>query len=171
VLRDLDVLSEIQHVHALVTFTVTTTDDELARKLEPGAPVSSARFAAMQAVAARGIYTGVSMMPVLPFLEDTPENITAIVRRTADSGGSYIVPWFGLSMRDRQRAYLYAKLDVLFPGLRVKYEQRYGDRYDCPAPEAARLREVFQTACAKLGLADHVPQYAGQLKPEQLQLF
>lgn len=171
VLRDLEILSEIRRVHALITFTVTTTDDALARKLEPGAPPSSARFAAMRAVAARGIYTGVSMMPILPYLEDTPENITAIVEQAADSGASYIVPWFGLSMRDRQRAYLYAKLDALFPGLRAQYEQRYGERYDCPAPNAARLREVFQAACARFGLAEHVPQYAGQIRPEQLSLF
>jgi DNA repair photolyase len=171
VLRDLELLSAIRKVHALVSFTVTTADDDLSRKIEPGAPVSSARFAAMKAVADRSIYTGVSMMPILPFLEDTPENITAIVQRAADNGASYIVPWFGLSMRDRQRVHLYTQLDRLFPGLRVQYEQRYGERYDCAAPNAARLREVFKNVCQKYGLAERVPQYQPAAKPEQLSLF
>ena len=58
------------------------------------------------------------MMPVLPFLEDTPENVSAIVEQTAAHGGSYILPWFGTSMREGSREYFYAQLDRLFPGVR-----------------------------------------------------
>src|SRR5512145_793611 len=86
VLRDLDVLLEINQVQALVTFTLTTVEDELARKVEPGAPLPSARLRAMETLAQAGIGVGVNLMPVLPFLEDSLENITAIVRETAAHG-------------------------------------------------------------------------------------
>ena len=159
VVRDLDLLVEINRVQAAVCFTITTTDDELARQVEPGAPLPSARLAAMQALAQRGIPVGTSLMPVLPFLEDNPENITAIVEQTAAHGGSFLIPWFGMSMRDRQRDWFYRELDRRFPGVREKYERRYGERYDCPAPNAARLAQAFSQAAARLGLSDHIPYY------------
>ena len=109
VVRDLDLLVEIHHAQAAVCFTITTTDDELARQVEPGAPLPSARLAAMQALAARGIPVGASLMPVLPFLEDNEDNITAIVDQTAAHGGSFLIPWFGMSLRDRQREWYYAR--------------------------------------------------------------
>jgi DNA repair photolyase len=143
VVRDLDLLVEIQRAQAAVCFTITTTDDELARQVEPGAPLPSARLAAMRALAARGIPVGVSLMPVLPFLEDNEDNINAVVDQTAAHGGSFVIPWFGMSLRDRQREWYYAELDRRFPGLREKYVRRYGERYDCAAPNANRLAQAF----------------------------
>lgn len=171
VLRDIDLITAIREVHALVTFSICTTDDELSRKIEPGAPPVSARFAAMQALAARGIYTGVAMMPVLPFLEDNEENISAVIRRSADCGAAYILPWFGLSMRDRQRDHFYQQLDRLFPGLRHQYEAQYGLRYSCPSPHAKRLSACFLQLRAQYGIADRVPAYSEPKKPQQLSLL
>jgi DNA repair photolyase len=163
VLRDLELLTQISHqTYAAISLTVTTADDELGKRVEPGAPLVSARFRAMEELAANGILTGVMMMPILPFIEDTEENITAIVERTRASGGSYIIPWFGMSMRDRQRAYYYDKLDRLFPGLREKYERRYRDQYRCDVPNADRLARLFEDLCGRLGIATQIPQYAPQ---------
>ena len=106
VVRDADILADIGRVYAAVSFTVTAADDDLSRKLEPGAPPTSKRFAALAALAARGIYTGVTMMPILPFIEDNAENIAGIVAQAAAAGASYIMPAFGMTLRDRQRAYL-----------------------------------------------------------------
>ncbi len=103
--RDLPTLREMGRAGASVSFTITAADDGLAAKLEPGAPPPSRRFAAMRELAAAGVHTGTLMMPVLPFLTDTPANIAAIVQGTAAAGGSYVVPAFGMTMRDRQRAY------------------------------------------------------------------
>ena len=64
VLRDLDLLREINQIYASVSFTITAADDELAKKVEPGAPPSSARFAAMRTLADAGIHTGIIVMPV-----------------------------------------------------------------------------------------------------------
>ena len=170
VLRDLATLCEINRVFAAVSFTITTADDALGKKLEPGAPLVSNRFKAMQILAAHGIHTGVIMMPILPFIEDKQENITEIVRKADAHGASYIIPSFGMSLRDRQRTYYYEKLDKLFPGLRVEYEQRYGNQYHCAADGAGRLAKLFDELCARHGIASRVQRYL----PEtgiQLRLF
>jgi DNA repair photolyase len=173
VLRDLDRLAAVSRSYVCVTFSISTCDDDLARKLEPGAPPPSARLAAMRTLAALGIHTGVSMMPVLPFLTDSEDTIAGIVEAAADAGGGYIIPWFGMSLRDRQRTYYYHKLDQLFPGLRARYQAVFGDQYNCQARGANRLAERFHTLCKQYGLEEHVPAHprAWQPPPEQLPLF
>jgi DNA repair photolyase len=156
-------------VHASVCFTVTTADDELGAKVEPGAPLVSARFRAARILAERSIQVGITLMPVLPYLEDSEENIVAIVTRAHECGVSYIVPWFGMSMRDRQRAYYYEQLDRLFPGTRQKCERRYGNRYSCPCPNAARLAQVFHQTRERYGIATGVKPY--RPPAAQLSLF
>ena len=168
VTRDLDLLREINRVHASVFFTLTTTDDALARILEPGAPLPSARLAAMRAMAESGIRTGVAMMPILPYLEDSEENVTQIVERAHACGARYIMPWFGMSLRDRQRAYYYDKLDQHFPGLRERYERRYGNRYGCAVENRERLEALFHGLCERYGIA--VRTEPGELAPAATQL-
>jgi DNA repair photolyase len=171
ILRDTDLLLDLTRTHASVCFSISTADDELGRKLEPAAPLVSARYAAMKQLAQRGILVGVSMMPILPFLEDTPENITAIVEKAVECGARFIVPWFGMSMRDRQRAYYYVQLDRLFPGLRQKYERAFGSQYGCPARNAKQLADVFEELRARYHLGDRVPYYRPSGSQNQLSLF
>ena len=159
VLRDLDLLAEIARVHAAVCFTITTTDDRLGKQIEPGAPLPSARLTAMQALSEHGVPVGVTLMPVLPFITDDEDNIRGVVEQAARHGGTFIIPWFGMSMRDRQREWFYQELDRRFPGLRARYERCYGTRYECPTPNAARLRQVCAQACAEHRLSDHIPYY------------
>ena len=65
VLRDLDLLEAInRETMALISFTITTADDDLASKLEPGAPLPSARLRALKKLTAHGIRSGVMLMPV-----------------------------------------------------------------------------------------------------------
>jgi len=170
VLRDLDLLEQIASMYAAVTFTVTTADDDLGRKLEPGASPVSARLRAMATLAAHGIHTGVAMMPILPFIEDTEENVSHILEQTASAGGQYILPWFGMTMREGQRQYFYDRLDELFPGLRQRYEEAYGDRYECPVPGAARLGRRFESLCQQRGMATRMPAYSPD-PATQLSLF
>jgi DNA repair photolyase len=167
VTRDLDILQDISQVYAAVSFTITSADDTLACTVEPGAPVSSRRFAALEMLSARGLLAGVTMMPILPFIEDTDENVRALVRKAAAVGAHYIIPAFGLTLRDRQRSYYYTKLDRYFPGLREQYQRRYGERYWAESPHSRRLAQVFQEECARLGIAAKMPFYqpeAGQLR-------
>jgi len=170
VLRDLETLRRISQTYATISFTITTADDALAAKVEPGAPRPSARFAAMRTLADNGIQTGVTMMPILPFIEDTEDNITAIVERAAESGATYILPWMGMTLRDRQRAYFYDRLDALFPGVREKYEHAYGERYSCDVPHAAQLYQRLHALCRRYGIVEHIPPYVLQAT-EQLSLF
>jgi DNA repair photolyase len=170
VLKDLETLRAISRVYATVSFTITTADDALAAQVEPRAPRPAARFAAMRALAEAGIQTGVTLMPVLPFIEDNEKNLTAIVEGAAASGATYILPWMGMSLRDRQRAYYYRQLDRRFPGLRARYERTYGDRYACDVPHAARLYRHIETLCERHEIALHLPPYAPQAA-RQLSLF
>jgi DNA repair photolyase len=160
VLRDLEILRQINAVYAAVTFTITTADDHLGMMLEPGAPRVSKRLSAMRVLADNGILTGVTLMPVLPFLEDNESNIRQIVTLAYENGASYILPSFGMSLRDRQRDYYYHKLDRLFPGLRSKYEQTYGDQYHCQVTNAATLENVFRELCDKYSISTSIPTFS-----------
>lgn len=175
VLRDLDLLERIARVYAAVTFTVTTADDDLSRRLEPGAPVSSRRIAALRTLSGRGLLTGVAMMPLLPFIEDDEENVRRIVILAGEAGAKYILPAFGMTLRDRQRAYYYSKLDRLFPGLRERYVQAFGGRYSAPARDRERLRRAFDEARREYNLAPRMPVVAPRKRPRaadgQLQMF
>ncbi len=151
--RDIDVLHEI-HATApvLCKLTVTTADDALARAIEPHAPPPSARLDALARLSDAGLPTCILLMPVLPWLTDTEENIRTLVRRAGEAGVPYIYPALGLTLRDRQRAYFYQQLDRSFPGLKQKYIARYGTRYQCASPHARQLWTVFTRACDEVGI-------------------
>ena len=171
VTRDIPLLQRIaRQAPAAVSLTITTVDDDLSQKVEPGAPPSSERFRALQELSEAGIETRISLMPTLPFIEDSWENVSGITHRAKACGVTAIVPWFGMSMRDRQRDYFYARLDELFPGTRPRYEKQFGADYMCPSPEAADLFERFTALCSELGIATSVQPH---LTPtgEQLGLF
>lgn len=169
VTRDADILQEISRVYAAVSFTITSADDALSKKLEPGAPVSSRRFAALKSLSENGITAGLTMMPILPFIGDSDENIRTLLRMAGEAGAKYIIPGFGLTLRDRQREYFYAKLERLFPGLCEQYQRRYGGRYWAESPRAARLGQIFKEECTRMGIATRMPFY--QPENEQLALF
>jgi len=156
VLRDIDLLQKIARASAAVSLTITTADDALAKKIEPGAPVSSVRFLALRKLSSAGIEVRVAMMPTLPFLEDSWENVSAIVEEAYRCGVRTIVPWFGMSMRDRQREHYYRKLDELFPGLRRRYESDFRGDYMCLSPNASELAARFRERCLELGIAMEV---------------
>jgi DNA repair photolyase len=171
VLRDLDLLKEIAKTYAAVSLTITTADDALATKLEPGAPSPSRRYQAIKTLSDQGIYTGITLMPVLPFIEDNDANISAIVDRARETGAKYIIASFGMTMRDRQRTYYYQKLDRLFPGLRKKYEKRFGDQYSCGATNAGKLEKTFREACARYGIDTRMIHFTTGSPQLQLGLF
>jgi DNA repair photolyase len=169
VLRDLDVLRRINRIYAAVTFTLTTVDDSLAKKIEPGAPLPSARLRAMQELSKHTILTGVTMMPILPLIEDTEENIAQIVSQAKANGAAYIIPSFGMTLRDRQRLYYYQKLDQHFPGLKQEYIRRFGNQYFAPAQNLPQLEAVFRRLCQQADLLTAIPQFTA-LKASQLKL-
>ena len=162
VLRDIDLLVQINQVYAAVSFTITTADDRLARQIEPGAPTSSARFAAMRALADAGIHTGLTMMPILPYICDSEENITRLVELAHQNGACYILPWFGMSLRAGSRDWYYNQLDKRFPGVKQKYIQQFGGRYECSSPNWQKLDQVFQKLVRKYGIPTQMPIFTPQ---------
>jgi DNA repair photolyase len=168
ILRDIDVLQEINKIYASVAITITTTDDELAKIVEPGASSSTDRLKALGILSELGIHTSITMMPVLPFLEDTEENILDIVNKANYYGVKNIVPWLGMSLRDRQRDYYYKKLDKYFPGIREKYEKSYGDRYSCSTKNMKKLSYTLSNACSKYGISLKMPTYQSEVTAVQL---
>lgn len=153
VVRDLDILGAIrEHSPALCLVTVTTPDDELAGKIEPNAPPPSARMAAMEALASAGVFTGVLLTPVLPFLTDRREDILELVRQAKERGARFVYGGFGVTLRGNQREYYYQRLEERFPGLAQRYRRRYGERYWCTVPGAKKLWEVFSRECDRVGL-------------------
>ena len=170
VLRDLEILRRISQVYAAVSFTITTSDDQLGKKLEPGASLVSDRFRAIKIFADEGIYTGVVMMPILPFLEDNEENITQIVKLAHEHGAAYIIPAFGMTLRTGSREYYYEKLDGLFPGIREKYESKFGYRYQISANNAHELDRIFRDLCDQYGIATRITPFKPVLE-KQLDLW
>ena len=176
IVRDIDILTLMrEHVPVLCKLTITTCDDGLAAKIEPRAPSPSRRLEAVRQLSAAGIPVCVLLMPVLPFLEDTEENVRTRVGRAADCGARFVYPAFGMTLRANQRIYYYDRLDELFPGLRERYEKRYGERYQCASPRARQLWGVFQQECARHGLLYRMPEiirgYRLGYRAGQLSLF
>ncbi|MCL2376894.1 MAG: radical SAM protein [Defluviitaleaceae bacterium] len=151
--RDADVLRDIQaHSPVIAKISITTADDDLCRAIEANVSTTSERFEALNALAEAGIFCGVLMMPILPFINDNEENIITIARRVKQAGAQFVYPAMGMTLRAGNREYFYEKLDASFPGVKEKYIRSFGGRYRCTSPKAKRLWNVFAAECERLGL-------------------
>ena len=177
ILRDIDLLKEINlKNNVIVKFTITTSSDELSKMIEPNVCVSSNRFQAIKILSDNGIFAGIMMNPVLPFITDSEENIKKIVKLAHESGAKFIHTYMGMTLRENQRDYYFKKLDILFPGLKDKYIKYYGERYNCVVPAYKRLYKVFTDECDKYGILynmkDIISAYKKSIKTnEQISLF
>ena len=124
----------------------------------------------MERLASAGIYTGVAMMPLLPYLNDSTDNITTIIQRAADCGASYIIPMFGVTIRKGSREYLYNKLDSIAHGLSLYYDKTYGEKYECFSPDYINLQKVFKQKLSEVKLSSRMKFYT-QEPDNQLSLF
>lgn len=172
--RDIDLLQSInERQPVLIKFTVTCCDDALSKSVEPYAPVSSARLAALSQLSSAGIFTGVLMMPVLPFISDTEHNLRSIVRLAKDAGARFVSPSFGVTLRENQRDYYLDRLDERYEGLSRRYVQTYGEKYHCDSPKAKSLYYAFRDECTKQGMlyrmADIIRSYKKEAENPQLQ--
>ncbi len=153
--RDIDVYKEIaENSPVLCKMTVTTADDALCRKIEPYVCVSSERFEALAEMSENGLFTGITLMPVLPFIEDSTENIIKIVRTAHECGVKCIYPAFGMTLRGSQMDYYLDKLEEIFPGdgMKERYIRKFRGRYSCTSPDAQKLWKVFTEECGRLGI-------------------
>ena len=176
--RDVDVLESIrEHSPVLLKVTVTTPYDQLAKKLEPGAPPSSARMELIARLRRHKLFTGILLMPVLPFIEDEEEAVIKLVTMAGEAGASFIYPAFGMTLRDGQREWYLDHLEELFPGqgLKLQYLKRYGNSYECASPKAKKLWDAFTAECEKrhilYQMKDIIPAYKRGYTYTQLSLF
>lgn len=149
VLRDLDILEGIHsQTKAVVQMTLTTADSDLCRLLEPNVAVTEQRVEALQTFRDHGIPTVVWMTPILPFINDTEDNLRRLLRWCVDVGVRGILLFdFGVTLRAGSRDYFYSQLDRRFPGMRRAYEQTYGESYALTSPNAPTLWRIFEEEC------------------------
>lgn len=174
--RDIDILKSITtHSPVIVKITITTTEDALGKKIEPKASLPSKRFEAIKRLSENGIFAGILLMPVLPFIADNEKNIINIINQAADSGAKFIYPYFGVTLRQGQREYFYSKLDENFKGIKNKYVEEYGFSYECSSVRSKELWKIFKTECDKkeilYKMSDIIKAYQSPYEKEQLSFF
>ncbi len=175
--RDIDILKEInEKKDVIVKFTITTTNDDLSKKIEPNVCGSSKRLKAIKKLSENGIFVGIMLNPILPFITDTEENIKEIVKLAHENGAKFIHTYMGMTLRENQKDYYLEALDKEFKGLKQQYIKRYGTRYNCIVPNAKSLYQIFKRECDKYGILyemkDIIQAYKKkQVQTEQMQLF
>ena len=154
VLRDLDLLQSInKKAKAVVQMTLTTYDEELCRKIEPNVSTTRERFEVLMRCKELGIPTLVWMTPILPFINDTRENIEGLLDYCLQAGvQGILVLDVGVTLREGDREYFYQALDRDFPGIRQKYISAYGNAYDIPSPYSKELMALIQNTCTANGI-------------------
>jgi len=179
VLRDLDLLKAINDkTKCVVQMTLTTYDEDLCRKLEPAVCTTKARFEALKTLRDAGIPTVVWLCPILPFINDTLENINGILDYCEDAQVKGIICFgMGVTLRAGNREYFYRHLDRHFPGLKAEYIRRYGDAYMLDSPHSRELMGLFHRRCQSAGILhnnDQIFQYLSQFEEKtmpQMSLF
>lgn len=151
ILRDLDLLTSInQKAKCVVQMTLTTFDEDLCRSVEPNVCTTKRRFEVLKVMQEHKIPTVVWMTPILPFINDTKENIQGILDYCVDAKVHGIISFgIGLTLRSGDREYYYAALDRLFPGLSRKYQLKYRDAYELLSDHHKELMQLVQTTCKK----------------------
>ena len=149
ILRDLELLKKLNRdTRCVVQMTLTTADESLCRVLEPNVCTTARRFEVLKILRDEGIPTVVWLCPILPFINDTKENIEAVTDMCIEAKVYGIVNFgMGVTLREGNREYFYSKLDRHFPGMKEKYILAYGNRYELESPDAAELSAIFQRKC------------------------
>jgi DNA repair photolyase len=160
ILHDLDLLKSInQKSKCVVQMTLTTYDENLCRIIEPNVSTTRERFEVLGIMRENGIPTVVWLSPVLPFINDTEENLRGILQYCFDTGVKGVICFgIGTTMREGSREYFYAALDRHFPGIRQKYVRRFGFAYECTSDNNDRLMEIFHSECGAHGVMHNVGQ-------------
>lgn len=154
ILRDIDLYERIQErAKAVVQMTLTTADEKLCRMIEPNVCTTKRRVEVLKEFRKRNIPTVVWLCPILPFINDTPENLNGILDGCFEAGVYGILNFgFGVTLREGDREYFYEKLDEKFPGIKSKYIQRYGNSYECSSDRSPELWSIFERRCRSEGV-------------------
>ena len=180
VLRDLDLLKKInEKSKCVVQMTLTTYDEDLCRIVEPNVETTYERFRALEILRDNGIPTVVWLCPILPFINDSEENIRGILDYCVRAKVKGIINFdMGVTLRDGNREYFYKKLDEHFPGLKEKYIRMYGNSYQLSSPNSRQLNMIYKSECIKNGIMcdvnecfEYLNKYEDKYGGEQIKLF
>lgn len=154
ILRDIDILKKInQKTKCVVQMTLTTYNEELCKILEPNVSSTRERAEMLNILRDNGIPAVVWLSPILPFINDSEENLRGILEYCVEAGVKGIINFgMGLTLRSGNREYFYSKLDKHFPGLKDKYIRTYGRSYQIFSPNNDVLMKIFYSVCAKNGI-------------------
>lgn len=172
ILRDLDLLKRInEKTKAVVQMTLTTYDEELCKLIEPYVSTTKERFETLCTMKANGLPTVVWLSPILPFINDTEENLLGILNYCREAGVKGIICFgFGVTMREGNREYFYQKLEENFPGMKERYENAFGNQYECNSPNQGALMKIFIEFCQQHQIMWRIEEvFAYMKKFEQLQ--
>lgn len=158
ILRDAELLAAInERSKCVVQMTLTTYDEALCRLVEPAVCTTHRRWEVLKEMQRLGIPTVVWFCPVLPFMNDTEENLRGILDYCFDAGVKGIVSFgIGLTLREGDREYFFAALDRHFPGMKQRYVQTFGNQYECTSDRSAALMAIFDRECERRGIL-HYP--------------
>ena len=180
VLRDLDLLKKInEKSKCVVQMTLTTYDEDLCRIVEPNVETTYERFRALEILHDNDIPTVVWLCPILPFINDTEENIRGILDYCVRAKVKGIINFdMGVTLRDGNREYFYKKLDEHFPGLKEKYIRMYGNSYQLSSPNSRQLNMIYKSECIKNGIMcdvnecfEYLNKYEDKYGGEQISLI
>ena len=177
VLRDMDLYKSInKKSKAVIQMTLTTFDENLCKILEPNVSTAKERFEALTEFKKEGIPTVVWISPILPFINDTEENLRGILNYCFEAGVKGILCFgMGLTLREGNREYFYKALDKYFPGLKEKYIKKYGESYSLLSDNNSCLMKIFHSECEKHGVMHEVDEIFSYLHTfpyeEQISLF
>ena len=160
ILRDLDLLQKInEKTKCVVQMTLTTYNEDLCRKVEPNVCTTRERFEVLKQLRDAKIPTVVWLTPILPFINDTEDNLLGILDMCVEANVYGIICFgMGLTLREGNREYFYAQLDRLFPHLKEKYIQTYGNQYIIESPNNHRLMQLFYQKCCENGIVHNNEQ-------------
>lgn len=160
ILRDLELLKTINHkAKCVVQMTLTTYDEGLCRIVEPNVCTTAERVKVLEIMKEEGIPTVVWMSPLLPFLNDTEENIRGLMDYCIKTGVKGIICFdMGMTLREGDREYYYHMLERHFPGMKDKYVRLYGKAYEIPSPRNRKLMAIFREISRKHGILSDVSQ-------------
>ncbi len=173
VVRDIDIFKAInEHSVCNIALTITTASDLLQGRIERNSSTSKERFVAIKTLSDNNVFTGILMMPLLPFINDTFENIKEVVELAHANHAKYIFPSFGVTLRDNQRDYFYSKIGK---NLTEKYQKAYGNKYMCISLNHQKLRKYFEELCDKYGIlykmSDIIEESKKYINNIQMSLF
>ena len=166
ILRDIDLLQKInERAKCVVQMTLTTYDEALCRKIEPNVCTTRERFEVLKQLRDAGIPTVVWLAPILPWINDTEENISAILELCVQAKVYGVICFgMGLTLREGNREYFYAQLNRLFPGLKERYVRQYRNQYIIDSPNSGRLMRLFHHTCGEYGIVHNKEQIFAYLQ-------